>query len=278
MASNRQIITAIDSHAHVFVRGLQLASQRRHAPDHDATLDEYMALLDRHGVSHAVLVQPSFLGTDNRFMLDAIRAQPQRLRGVAVIEADADDDQLRLLADGGIVGVRLNLIGLPVPDYPRGPWQRFLARVRELDWHVELHCELHELPLAGQPVLDAGCNLVVDHFGRPERSGNRGLEWLLGAARSERTWVKLSAAYRNWTDMNGPSACAAAQTLLDTFGAARLVWGSDWPHTQHLGVANYPSAHAALAKWVPDAAARRSILIDTPAELFHFLPGDNHAE
>ena len=39
-------ITAIDSHAHVFAHGLPLAAARRHAPDYEATLAEYLALLD----------------------------------------------------------------------------------------------------------------------------------------------------------------------------------------------------------------------------------------
>lgn len=277
MAANPPSITAIDSHAHVFVRSLRLASRRRHAPDHDATLAEYLALLDAHGVSHAVLVQPSFLGTDNSFMLDAIRAQPQRLRGVAVIDADASDEQLHALADSGIVGIRLNLIGLPIPDYTGGACHRLFERVRALDWHVELHCELRRLARAGQAVLDAGCKLVVDHFGRPGAADNEGLAWLLNCAQGGRTWVKLSAAYRNWPEARGPAACQAAQALLRSFGAARLVWGSDWPHTQHRGVANYAAARAALADWVPDAAARRCILIDTPARLFHFSSGDIHA-
>lgn len=277
MAANPLGMTAIDSHAHVFVRSLRLASRRRHAPDYDATLAEYLALLDAHGVSHAVLVQPSFLGSDNGFMLDAIRAQPQRLRGVAVIEPDADDDELGALADGGIVGIRLNLIGLPIPDCTAGAWQRLFERVRALDWHVELHCELCRLAGAGQAVLDAGCKLVVDHFGRPDAADNEGLAWLLNCAQGGRTWVKLSAAYRNWPDAHGAAACQAAQALLRSFGAARLVWGSDWPHTQHRGVANYTAARAALDQWVPDDAARRSILIDTPARLFHFSSGDIHA-
>lgn len=278
MAANSPHMTAIDSHAHVFVRGLQLASRHRHAPDYDATLAEYLALLDAHAVSHAVLVQPSFLGTDNSFMLDALRMQPHRLRGVAVIEPDAGDDHLRALADGGIVGIRLNLIGLPIPDYKRGAWRRLLERVRALDWHVELHCELRDLARAGQAVLDAGCKLVVDHFGRPDAASNEGLDWLLDSAHGGRTWVKLSAAYRNWPDAHGPSALEAAQALLASFGAARLVWGSDWPHTQHRGVANYTAALEALGGWVPDAAARRCILIDTPARLFRFSSGDIHAQ
>ena len=41
---------------------------------------------------------------------------------------------------------------------------------------------------------------------------------------------------------------------------------------------DYTAARAALDQWVPDAAARRRILIDTPARLFHFSSGDMHAQ
>lgn len=60
-------VAAVDAHAHVFAHGLPLAPVVRHAPDYDATLDTYIAHLAEHGITHAVLVQPSFLGTDNTF-------------------------------------------------------------------------------------------------------------------------------------------------------------------------------------------------------------------
>ncbi|MGJ7531212.1 amidohydrolase family protein [Variovorax sp. GB1P17] len=274
-------IAAIDSHAHVFARGLPLAAQRRHVPDHDATLTEYLALLDAHGVSHAVLVQPSFLGTDNGFLLDALRACPQRLRGVAVLDPRVDDAALHAMGRAGICGVRLNLVGLPLPDFTRAEWPQFFARVRALDWHVEVHRESRDLAQVAQPLLDAGCKLVVDHFGRPESApaiADEGFAWLLGAAACGRVWVKLSAAYRNWPAVTAPAAATAArdaaQALLKAFGPERLVWGSDWPHTQHREIANYAAAHALLADWVPDETARRRILVDTPAQLFKFKTGD----
>ena len=273
-------IAAIDSHAHVFARGLPLAAVRRHAPDHDATLAEYLGLLDAHGVSHGVLVQPSFLGTDNRFLLGALRACPARLRGVAVVDpATADDALLHAMAEAGVCGIRLNLVGMPLPDFSRPEWRQLFARVQALDWHVELHRESRDLFLAAQPVLDAGCALVVDHFGRPASSdiaADEGFAWLLGAASSRRLWVKLSAAYRNWPPASSAPARDAAQALLEALGPARLVWGSDWPHTQHRELADYTAAHAALADWVPDVDARRQILVDTPAHLFKFKTGDNH--
>jgi predicted TIM-barrel fold metal-dependent hydrolase len=86
--------------------------------------------------------------------------------------------------------------------------------------------------------------------------------------------MKLSGAYRNWPDPCGPQARTAARHLLSRFGADRLLWGSDWPHTQHRDRIDYPAALAALADWVPDPAARRRILVDTPARLFRFSIGD----
>src|SRR3954447_5853788 len=56
---------ATDCHAHVFKRGLKLADVRRYAPDYDATPQDYLRVLDENGMARGVLVQPSFLGTDN---------------------------------------------------------------------------------------------------------------------------------------------------------------------------------------------------------------------
>ncbi|KWT71354.1 MULTISPECIES: amidohydrolase family protein [unclassified Variovorax] len=265
-------IAAIDSHAHVFRRGLPLAPVHRHAPDYDALLADYLALLDAHAVSHGVLVQPSFLGTDNSFLLDALRACPQRLRGVVIIEPTLDDDALADLDRQGVRGIRLNLVGLPIPDFARAEWQRLFDRVRTLDWHVELHRESRDLPQAGRPIVDAGCKLVVDHFGRPGAAlaNDEGFAWLLASAATERVWVKLAAAYRSWPDQRGSAARAAAQALLEAFGAGRLLWGSDWPHTQHQTVADFGSTREVLADWVEDEHARRRILVDTPAALFRF--------
>src|SRR5258708_22274183 len=72
------IASSVDTHAHVFERGLPMPDARRYAPDEDALLGTYLHHLDTHGMAHGVLVQPSFLGTDNSYLLQALRAQPQR--------------------------------------------------------------------------------------------------------------------------------------------------------------------------------------------------------
>lgn len=260
----------VDGHAHVFLQDMPLAAARRYAPSHDATPADYLRLLDAHGVTHGVLVQPSFLGQDNGYLLKMLQAHAQRLRGVVMLDPATDEAQLESLDAAGVVGVRLNLMGLPLPNLDAPHWQRFLARLKALNWHLELHRQAADLaPLLDAP-LRAGCRVVVDHFGRPDAlqgAADPGLAALLRRAASGRVWVKLSAAYRNGPDADAARSCAGR--LLAAFGPERLVWGSDWPHTQHQGLADYTSSLAALSDWVPDAAQRARILGSTAAELFH---------
>jgi predicted TIM-barrel fold metal-dependent hydrolase len=265
---------AVDTHAHVFRQGLALADVRRHTPDHDATPAEYLKLLDGHGLSHGVLVQPSFLGTDNSHMVQALRAARGRLRGVAVVAPDIAEAGLRELAEAGVAGIRLNLIGLDLPGLHAPAWQTLLARVNALGWHVELHLQAARLPDIVPALLAAGCRVVVDHFGRPDPAlgtADPGFRYLLRQADSGRVWVKLSAPYRNWP----AAACAAsgrlaAQQLLEAFTPDRLMWGSDWPHTEHRHLASYPAAMQWLDAWIDDPAQRRVLLADTPLQLFQF--------
>ncbi|MDI7047420.1 amidohydrolase family protein, partial [Escherichia coli] len=75
---------------------------RRYAPDYDATLDTYLQLLNAHGIERAVLVQPSFLGTDNRYLLQALSRDRRRLRGVAVVTPNVSEKELAALHAQGV--------------------------------------------------------------------------------------------------------------------------------------------------------------------------------
>ena len=268
-------ITAIDTQAHVFERGLQLADARSYAPTYDAPLPAYLAQLDAHGVSHGVLVQPSFLGVDNSYLLAALKQAPQRLRGVAVIDPAAPETLLTQMNAEGIVGIRLNLIGAAGPQLKSPVWQAALARLHALGWHVELHVEARRLPALLQPLLEAQVNVVVDHFGRPDPAlgvDDPGFAALLAAGRSRRVWVKISGAYRNGANGRGEAiAQAAMPRLKDALGLDRLVWGSDWPHTQFESQIEYDKMWAFAGVLLPSAADRKQVLVDTPAQLFRFV-------
>lgn len=77
-------MVVIDTHAHVFSPEGTFAQEARCVPAYRAGLDEWFALQERAGVTHGVLVQPSFYGTDNSVLPAALAVHPQRLRGVVV--------------------------------------------------------------------------------------------------------------------------------------------------------------------------------------------------
>jgi predicted TIM-barrel fold metal-dependent hydrolase len=267
-------VIVVDTHAHIFENGLELAAVRRYAPTYDARVGDYLSVLDSHGVACGVLLQPSFLGTNNDYMIAALRAHRSRLRGIAVVDPRIAPHRLDAMDADGVVGIRLNLQGLPIPDFSADPWPRFLAHVRRLDWQVEIHRESHDLPYLIEPLLAAGVTIVVDHFGRPDGAAgvdDLGFRYLLLKGASRRIWVKLSGGYRNWPDaldQSLPVRCAAL--LLDAYGPERLVWGSDWPHTQNEKRMDFGLTQRRLEEWVPKEADRRIILQDSPLRLFRF--------
>src|SRR5262249_2213695 len=135
-------VTAIDCHAHVMRRDLPLASQRHSAPKHDVSVEQYLAVLDRHGISHGVLTAPSFYGANTWLLLDAPARAKGRLRGTAIVEPDIARDALAALAGGGIVGIRLNWVKRDaLPDDTSPAYRQLFSHVRELGWHVEIYLE-----------------------------------------------------------------------------------------------------------------------------------------
>ena len=243
--------TAVDTHAHVFTRDLPMPDQRRAPSGYDARPEDYLQQLDANGISHGVLVQPSFLGTDNSYLVDALRRYPQRFRGIAVVEPDISPSALEPLAAAGVVGVRLNLIDQPIPNFSETPWPALLQWAQANNWQVEVHREARDLPTIVGPLLDHGVNVVVDHFGRPDPelgTDDPGFRYLLSLGETRRVWVRLSGAYRNGDDGRGDAiALAAAPLLQSAFGPERLLWGSDWPHTRFENSVNFP-CHARAAR------------------------------
>jgi predicted TIM-barrel fold metal-dependent hydrolase len=172
------------------------------------------------------------------------------------------------------VGIRLNLIGTKLPDLAAAPWPALIEKLRKLNWLVEIQREARDLPLVVRPLVAAGLNVVVDHFGRPDPGqgiDDPGFRYLLETAASRRLWLKLSGAYRNGPNGRGDALANAAIPLVrEAFGVDRLLWGSDWPHTQFERVASYGAVRAQFDTWITDPAERAAILGATPLKLFRF--------
>ncbi len=260
---------SVDTHAHVFHRGLPFVPNRRYTPDYDASTEQYLAMLDANQMAYGVIIPISILGTNNDYTVESIAKSGGRLRGLAVVDPGIGLDRLEALDKAGLVGIRLNLIGRPVPDVATGAWGELVSHCRKLNWQVEVYDDAERLPQIVKPLVDAGVNVVVDHFGKPSTKlgvDDPGFKYLLGFGGTRQVWVKLSASYRS----SDTIAAAAAPLLLKAFGPERLMWGSDWPHTGFEGKVEYAALKAQLSNWVPDSAQRRIVLEDTPGKLFRF--------
>jgi predicted TIM-barrel fold metal-dependent hydrolase len=252
----------IDTHSHVFHRGLRLAESRRYAPDYDAPLDLYLRQLDENGISHGVLVQPSFLGTDNSYLVQCVLAARGRLRGIAVVDPGVSSEELDFLNDSGIVGLRLNLVGKPLPDLASPAWARLFERAARLRWQIELQRAAADLATLAPVLLAYGFDVVLDHYGLPDPGmggTDPGFLALMKSGKSRRLWVKLSAPYRIGGDSNR-IAREVYSRLRDSLGRDRLLWGSDWPHTRFEDSQGYAQALADFTATVGDPDDRAAIL------------------
>ena len=119
----------VDSHAHVYTTDMPLAPTAWHKPPADATIEQYIATLDRHGVEYAVLSAASLFDDYNEYSLEATRKH-KRLRTTVIVKPTIDPYVMRMMKDDGAVGVRLQWRHVKsVPDITTAEYQKFFRRV-----------------------------------------------------------------------------------------------------------------------------------------------------
>ena len=271
---------ACDCHAHICgpAAAYPYVAERIYTPP-DATLDSYRHLLAVLGVERAVLVQPSVYGTDNRAMLAALRAGGPGFRGVAVVAPTITEGEVAALHRAGVRGVRLNLVDRRERRnaVPLALVRTLAQRIARFGWHIEFLVNLDEAAGFADAVADLGVPIVLGHLGYPragagEWTGAKGFAQLLELLADGRCWVKLTGPYRISAAPDLPYADvdAAAARLVEA-APGRLVWGSDWPHVMmKKPMPNDGPLCDLLARWIPDAATRRRILVENPTALYGF--------
>jgi predicted TIM-barrel fold metal-dependent hydrolase len=269
----------VDAHAHIFTPDMPTADSAWMKPAYAFTAEDYLRVLDAHGVHFGVIAGISIYGSYNDYMIEQLRRQP-RLRGTVNIDPATDRYTLERMKADGVVGVRLQLSRRKqLPDLGSEVYRLLLRRVIDLNWHVHLAVEGPQLP-AILPALEAsGVRIVLDHFGHPdpvEGLENAGFVAMLRSIETGRTWVKLSAGYRlTWQGQGSgtpdPRAMSLAREtatrLLQVAGPERLLWGSDCPFVGHESSLTYRDALDSLQEWVPAPQARRQIS-DTALKLY----------
>lgn len=266
----------VDTHAHVFSRESTVIPNARYQPSYDATVGQFLANLDAHQIRYGVLVQISFYGTDNSHMLQAVAQAPDRLKAVAVVPLDIDWATMQQYQQQGVCGIRLNLFGLPIPDVQTEQWQQFAGSLKKLGWHIELHCPPAYLIQLLPALAQYDVPVVIDHLGRlPSDQAVDSPEYLqfLSLLNPEQHWLKLSGLYRFAHAENAVERAQDIYARLKQQGMLqRIVWGSDWPHTQHESETDYTRNWHLLHQVVPDETERQLILSDNPCRLFGFQP------
>jgi len=231
----------IDAHVHVWAPDterypLAPGYEKERMAVASFTPEELFAHTRPCGVGRIVLIQVSYYGHDNSYMLDMMRKHQGVFSGVAAIDQDAKPRESMLgLGAKGVRGFRIRPGKRPPDRWLDG------ARMAAM-WKCGAEEGLAMCPLIGPeylPALDRMCErfpetpVVVDHFARIGADGvfrETDLANLCRLARHKNVHVKVSAFYAlgkkqaPYLDL-GPMI----RRVLDAFGPERLMWASDSP-------------------------------------------------
>ncbi|MBX9787572.1 MAG: amidohydrolase [Pirellulales bacterium] len=271
----------IDAHSHVWTpdtEGYPLTAgfRRDEMKPPSFTADDLLALAEPAGVSRVVLIQMSFYGFDNRYVLDCRRQRPTTFSVVAVIDDAArhSPDELRELRAAGVRGIRIYPRNRPVDRWLDGDTMSALWKWGAAD-RVAMCCLVNPGDL---PAIDSMCAthvetpVVIDHFARIGVDGQlREVEinQLCRLARHPNTYVKVSAFYA--LGRKEPPYLDLApmiRRLYDAFGPRRLMWGTDCPY--QVVTQKYGDSVALVAERLDflSAADRQEILRGTAERVF----------
>lgn len=283
-----------DTHAHFFtadtdrypidVTGAREgeAAVRARIAANPATPTTLIPLWDRLGVSGGAAVQYNTVyKTDNSYALAVADAHPDRLATVLILRADdpATPAKLRALATAhNVVGLRL--FGYP-DDQGEYPW---LDSDAALDtWAVadELGLRMVIMYAPGVPSAAALGRIIalakrfpstvisLDHCGWP--AVDKGDEGTIGAEHLSLLYVpnirfKFTQINFNRFAETGIDPARFVRRMVDSFGADRVMWGSDYGNTKNSYEEMVEQAIAATALLTD--AERTKVLHDNGQALF----------
>ena len=240
-ADTEQSTDYIDAHVHVWTPDIvRFPHDKRRdgkpVPPVSFTPEQLLALAKPGGVSRIVLILMSFYGTDNSYMLDAMKRYPAVFSGVGILDHQAPgvrEEMIRLQALR-VRGYRITP-GVETATWLDSPGMQAM-------WRCGAEKRIAMCPLIGPDAIASvgrmcakfpDTPVVIDHMARVGASGEirpEDVRALCALASHRRVHVKVSAFYAlgkkqyPYTDL-----IPLIRALYDAYGPQRLMWASDSP-------------------------------------------------
>lgn len=189
------------------------------------------------GVRRIVLIQMSYYGTDNRYLLDVIQQASETFRGIAVVDEQSRGlaRQVQKLKEKGVRGFRVVLTDeAAARHFQAGGFDSLFRCAGDEGLAV---CPL--LNPEYLPLVEEACarfpetRVVIDHLARIGMNGpveEEQVAALCRLAAFPQIYVKISAFYA-LGEKRPPHLDLAPliRRVYESYGARRLMWGSDCP-------------------------------------------------
>lgn len=240
----------IDTHTHVVASDqtkypLNPGYPARWYYDTPVTAERLLGLMNGAGVDCAVLVQGyGPYKYDNSYAADAARSNPRHFSSVGVVDPMADPGArvTYWVKERGVRGVRL----MPPPNAPltpgpgNHPLHAVWAQAIKLGVPVCVQIAVrqgHVAWLRTALLKFRGTPMVLDHCGFPDFSDGPPYDkahdfWSL--AEFPEVHLKVSSNLLSQVQQQGGDVRQLVDRMAQTFGAERLMWGSDYSQTNHL--------------------------------------------
>lgn len=226
----------VDAHVHVWraVSDHPQPALTTVSPVSDVPLELLDAHMTEYGVERAVLVQPLYPGQDNSYIADCAASRPERYASVCVVDPTTPDAADRLeywVRRRGCKGLRLR---------PRVPMEAAVfgaaasfplwERARALRVVINVLCSPEHLSVVAELAERfPDVPILLDHMAYPNLTERT--QSLIELSRYPHVYVKVSGHYYFCRQPYPFDDCRDLfRALYDHYSAARLIWGSDFPH------------------------------------------------
>ena len=252
VAASTQRSPIIDTHMHVwandpkrypFPHPYTRDFKYKNVP-HEATVEMLVDDMDRHGCSHAVLVQVIYHGWDNRYIADCVRRFPDRLKAHGLIDPTDSKAPEKLkfwIQEHGLHGMRFSPIYYQNGGHGGDSWldapetHRLWSTAERLGAVFNFFIGPKQLPkLAKMARAHPGLKLTIDHLSQIDLGANDpepDLRLLLAMAEYPNVWVKVSELTSVSQSGKYPfrDAYGYVKQVYETFGPDRLLFGTGYP-------------------------------------------------